>query len=178
MSKTKAMPLRIATFAILTAVVFLLTFLVRIPVAPTKGYLNLGDVAIYFIAYAFGPFTAFIAGGLGTAITDLVAGYSQWAPISLFAHGLQGLFVGLLYKALAKKENAGATAVSLALGFLAGTVIMAGLYFLTAGFMYGFGAAVAEIPGNILQNVAGIVVGYPLALTIRRAFPPVTKYNW
>jgi len=162
---------KIASLAILIAVTTVFTYIIRIPIAPTRGYINFGDVAIFFTAITFGPITAFLAGGLGTALADLFAGYAQWAPITFFAHGLQGLLIGLI---LRKKINI----TGLILSFLAATIIMAGIYYTTAGFMYGFGPALAEIPGNILQNVAGVAVGVPLAAAVRKAYPPILNYKW
>jgi len=97
--------LRIAMAAVLTAVTVVFTFMVRIPIAPTRGYINLGDVAIYFTAFTFGPITALIAGGVGTALADLLAGYGQWAPISLVIHGAQGLTAGLIIRGAVKNRR-------------------------------------------------------------------------
>ncbi len=179
---------RIATLAILIAVTALFTYVIRIPVAPTRGYINFGDVAIFFTAILFGPITAFITGGVGTALADLLAGYAQWAPFSFLAHGLQGLGIGLIIKA-ARKMRTGTRRekeelpqkpgfVSLLLAFVVGTLIMGGIYFLTGGVMVGFAAAAAEIPGNILQNLVGILIGTPLALAVWKAYPPIRYYIW
>ncbi len=188
---------RIATLAILIAVTALFTYVIRIPVAPTRGYINFGDVAIFFTAIIFGPITALITGGLGTALADLLAGYAQWAPFTFLAHGLQGLGIGLVIKAARKVglKTSGETGaggnnrqaasvpqkpgfVPLLLAFVIGTLIMGGIYFLTGGIMVGFAAAATEIPGNILQNVAGILVGTPLALAVWKAYPPIRYYTW
>jgi len=193
---------RIATLAILIAVTALFTYIIRIPVAPTRGYINFGDVSIYFTALIFGPFTAFITGGVGTAIADLISGYSQWAPFTFLAHGLQGLMIGLVVRAgrrlsRAPKDHGEGTAekitgtsaetsppprrpgiLILLLAFLGGTIVMGGIYFLTGGVMVGFAAAAAEVPGNILQNVAGVLVGTPLALAVWKAYPPIRFYTW
>lgn len=180
---------RIATLAILIAVTALFTYVVRIPVAPTRGYINFGDVAIFFTAIIFGPITALITGGVGTALADLLAGYAQWAPFTFLAHGLQGLGIGLVIKAGRRISGAAAAReqqsypqkpgiISLLLAFLVGTLIMGGIYFLTGGVMVGFAAAATEIPGNILQNVAGILVGTPLALAVWKAYPPIRYYTW
>ena len=88
--------LKVAVVAVLTAVVVVFTLVVRIPTA--KGYLNLCDVAIVFIAFTFGPWSAFIAAGLGTAIADLISGYAQWAPISFVVHGIEGFLVALIVR--------------------------------------------------------------------------------
>lgn len=179
---------RIATLAILIAVTALFTYVVRIPVAPTRGYINFGDVAIFFTAILFGPLTAFITGGVGTALADLLAGYAQWAPFSFLAHGLQGLGIGLVIKAARKMRTHSDSEqdelpqkpgfVSLLIAFVVGTLIMGGIYFLTGGIMVGFAAAAAEIPGNILQNLVGILIGTPLALAVWKAYPPIRHYIW
>jgi uncharacterized membrane protein len=202
---------RIATFAILITVTEIFTYMVRIPIAPTRGYVNFGDVAIYFTAILFGPFTAFITGGLGTAIADLLSGYAHWAPFTFLAHGLQGLFIGLIIKAdsslrlkrletpvqgqegvqspeAAQQKQAGQkngktaqrrpALLTLVIAFLAGTLTMGGIYFLTGGMMVGFAAAATEIPGNILQNLVGVLVGTPLALAVWKAYPPIRQSAW
>jgi uncharacterized membrane protein len=168
---------RIASIAVLTAITTVFTMIIRVPVTPTRGYINLGDVAIFFTALTFGPFTALAAGGLGTALADVLGGYAQWAPITFFAHGVQGLLIGLVFK-LVKKENPVQFIMSLFLSFLIGTIIMAGTYFLTGGLMYGFGAAAAEVPGNLIQNIAGMLLGAPLYFAVRKAYPPVTGLTW
>lgn len=171
------MAYRIASIAILTAVTTVCTLIVRVPITPTRGYINLADVAIFFTAFTFGPVTALLAGGLGTALADILGGYAQWAPITFFAHGIQGLLIGLLVKAPGASHKLNLY-LSLLLAFIAGTLFMAGTYFLSAGLMYGFGAAVTEIPGNLIQNVAGILMGYPLYLAVQKAYPPVLAHRW
>ncbi len=169
---------RIASIAVLTALTTVCTMIVRVPITPTRGYINLGDVAIFFTALTFGPFTALAAGGLGTALADILGGYAQWAPITFFAHGVQGLLIGLIFFRIRETEAKGKLIPALILSFLAGTVIMAGTYFVTGGLMYGFGAAATEIPGNIIQNVAGILVGYPLYRAVKKAYPPIAGFRW
>ena len=120
---------RIASIAIMTAVTMVFTYVVRIPIAPTRGYINLGDVAVFFTAFTFGPFTALISGGLGPAIADIVAGYSQWAPITFAAHGLQGFTAALIIKALADRK------IAVPAAGVAGMIAMVGLY-LAGGTLY------------------------------------------
>jgi len=166
---------RIATLAVLTAVTAVFTLVIRIPIAPTRGYLNLGDVAIYFCAFSFGPFTALAAGGLGTALADLLSGYAQFAPISLLVHGLQGLVAGLI----ASSGRGGRAETPLwLLAVCAGTLIMCSGYLAAESLLFGFGAALVELPGNLLQNLAGALAGIPLALAVRRAYPPIREFRW
>jgi len=185
---------RIVSISVLTAVTAVFTLLIRIPIAPTRGYINLGDVAIFFTAFTFGPITAMISGGLGTAIADLLSGYAQWAPISLVIHGLQGLAAGLIvrkhlikFQRIQFQQNSDNAAefdeyrekgvrkmlINLTAG-LVGTIIMVGLYFLSGAALYGIGPAAIEVPGNIIQCTVGFIGGYMLTRAVVKAYPPVS----
>jgi uncharacterized membrane protein len=170
--------LRIATIAVLTAVTAVFTYLVRIPIAPTRGYLNLGDVAIYFSAFTLGPFTALLAGGLGTGLADLIAGYPQWIPISMLVHGLQGLLAALVAVMPLKPRGRWPFPPAWLAAGGVGTLVMCAGYFIAGAVMFGAGAALVELPGNLLQNVAGLVAGIPLSLAVRKAYPPVAELRW
>ena len=95
-----------------------------------------------------------IAGGVGAAIADLLGGYAQYALLTLLAHGLQGVVAGLLGRR--------GTLVVLLLGWVAGTVAMAGVYLLGEALVLqiGWANALAEAPFNLIQNLAGGLVGY------------------
>ena len=170
--------LRIATIAVLTAVTAVFTYLVRIPIAPTRGYLNLGDVAIYFSAFTIGPFTALLAGGLGTGLADLIAGYPQWIPISMLVHGLQGLLAALVAVVPLKPRGRWPFPPAWLAAGGVGTLVMCAGYFIAGAVMFGAGAALVELPGNLLQNVAGLAAGIPLSLAVRKAYPPVAELRW
>jgi uncharacterized membrane protein len=163
---------RIASIAILAAVTTVLTRVVQIPL-PARGYINLGDVAIVFSALTLGPFSAALAGGLGTALADILSGpYAFWAPISLIVHGLQGLLIGLIVQV--RPRNI----LLQCLGGIVGMIIMAGGYLLAGVFLEGAGPALTEVPGNIIQGGAGVVLGILVAAAVIRAYPPVRQWKW
>jgi energy-coupling factor transport system substrate-specific component len=159
----------IAVTAIMIAVVAVFTRFIVVPIG--TGYFNFSDVAIYFAAFAFGPWVGLVAGGVGAALADISLGYSQFAILTFFAHGLEGLVAGYLGR--------GNDRLRMLLGWLAGTIVMVGLYFLgeaTVPAMWGgLPQALTEWPFNLLQNVAGGIVGIPLVLAVRRAYPPITQ---
>lgn len=163
--------LKVAVVAVLTAVVVVFTLVVRIPT--TKGYLNLCDVAICFIAFTFGPISAFIAAGLGTAIADLVSGYAQWAPISFVVHGVEGLLIALI---VSKKP------LTIIRTFFAAIVciltVSLGYFVLSALFISTPAVAAAEIPPNMIQAGVGVVFGLALSKAVKRAYPPVSALSW
>jgi uncharacterized membrane protein len=178
-STIKSLSARIALAAVMTAVAAVFTLLIRIPFAPTRGYINLCDAAVYFAAFTFGPVTAFISGGLGPAIADIISGYAQWAPITFLAHGLQGLTAGLVAWQFFKKTGKGFSLSSpgLYLGWLTGTLVMISLYFGGGLILAGLSAA-AEIPMNLIQNLAGLLAGSALSQAVQKAYPPVINYRW
>ncbi len=163
---------RVASIAVLAAVTTVLTRLVQIPTT-ASNYINLGDVIIVFTALIFGPFSAALAGGVGTALADLLSGpFAFWAPISLVVHGLQGLLIGLIVRA--RPSN---VPLAIAAGAV-GIVIMAGGYFVAGGFITGFGPSLTAIPLNCLQGGVGVVLGLLVAATVERAYPPVRQWKW
>ena len=168
-----------ATLAILTAVTAVFTILIRIPIPATKGYFNFSDVAVFFAAFSFGPITAAVAGGLGTALADIISGYAQWAPISLFAHGVEGLLAALIVRAARRSEGQSSlVAVGWWIaGGIAGSIWMIGAY-LGGGYLLAGAGALAEVGFNVVQCGVGITVGVVLTLSIRRAYPPVRAYSW
>jgi uncharacterized membrane protein len=168
MQRTGINPRTLAVTAVMTAVVFVLTGLVRVP-TPARGYIHLGDAAIFFSAFAFGPWVGAVAGGLGTGLADVAGGYPQWAVFSLLIHGAQGWVVGW---ASEKWPGLAGLVVSAIVG---GVVVVAG--YLGAGILLmGTAAALGELPMNILQVGTGAVIGILLFLAVRRAYPPIA--NW
>lgn len=168
--------MRAREIALTAVMIALVAVVVRFipPVPIGQGYFNFSDTAIYFAAFTFGPLTGFLAGGVGAALADLSLGYAAFAPLTFIAHGLQGLVAGHLGR--------GGDWRRMLLGWAAGTITMAGLYFLGEyfGAALGWGGppqAVSELPFNLLQNVAGAIVSIPLVVAVRRAYPPLNRYT-
>lgn len=160
---------RIAIVAVMIAAVAVFTRFIVIPIG--TGFFNFSDVAIYFAAFAFGPWVGLAAGGVGAALADISLGYSQFAILTFFAHGLEGLVAGYLGKDQPLSR--------MLLAWAAGTIVMVGLYFIgeyaVPALWGGPPQALTEWPFNIVQNVAGGIVGIPLVVAVRRAYPPITR---
>lgn len=176
--KKNSSALRIALLAVLTAVVVVFTIIIKIP-TPTKGYLNLADLAICFIAFTFSPLTAFIAGGLGTALADIISGYPQWAPISFVVHGLEGLVVAMIVKRSSEAISNGeaVSKIRILLAMIICIIIVTGGYFILSATIMGIGfeAALAGVVGNTFQSGIGVVAGYALSKAVVKAYPPVQE---
>lgn len=147
--------------AIMTALIAIGTMIVQIPTPATKGYINVGDSFIFLAAAIFGPALGFVTGGLGSGLADLLSGYAYWAPWTFIIKGLEGLVVALIFK---KYNNIYLKAVSL----IAGAVWMVLGYYIAGGIMYGFKASLADVPGNVIQGIASIIIGSILINVISR----------
>lgn len=164
--------LRIALLAVMTALVTVFTIIPKIYTPVVEGYISLCDVVICFAAYLFGPWVGAIAGGVGTALADLLSGFALWAPFSLLIHGLQALAIGLI--ARKKKDEMMPSLVRMILGGLVGIIIMVGGYYLAAALLYGFVPALTEIPFNLIQSSVGVVLGIVVSKAVARSYPPIT----
>ena len=159
----------ITIMAVMIAVIAVLTFAVQFPIPATGGYIHFGDVAVYFASFAFGPVVGLVGGGVGCAVADVLSGYASWAPLTLVAHGLQGLIAGYFGK--------GKGLTHMLIGWGLGSVALIATYFLGEWFFYGlgYGGALAEIGPNFIQEIVGGLIGIPLVLAVRRAYPPVDR---
>ena len=102
----------------------------------------------------------FIVGGFGSAMADLLSGYTHYVPITFVVKGLEGLIAAsLLETKIGKDKPIVATAIA--------GVFMAFGYFVPEVFMYGK-AAVASIPGNILQGLVGAITSVVLYTALKR----------
>ncbi|MBI4277203.1 MAG: ECF transporter S component [Armatimonadetes bacterium] len=156
-------PRKLALGGLCLALVTVATMVLRIPIPATQGYFNLGDALIYTTALLFGPRFGLVAGGLGSALADVLGGYQQFAIATLIIKGLEGYVAGTLGRE--KTQTAARAAACLA----GGAVMVAG-YFLAEAFALGLGvaAAAAEIPANVVQVVAGTIIALLLTRALRR----------
>ena len=164
---------KLAFTGIFIALVFALTIVVRVP-SPTGGYINIGDAAVLTAGIILGPVYGAIAAGLGSAISDIVAGAAIYAPGTLIIKALMALVVGLFYK---KCKSNGRLIVLLILSEL---IMVAGYFLYDALVLYLTGgenvflASLEEIVGNSLQGAIGVIG----AIMLRRLFEDIlTKMN-
>lgn len=164
---------QIVLSGVMIALVAVFTLAIRVPFPLTQGYFNFSDVGVFLAAFAFGPWMGLIAGGVGTALADIAGGYLIYAPLTLVAHGLQGLVAG----AVARRDD---SVLSMTVGWGLGAAVMVSGYFLGEAFVLrmGVGAAAAEaVAINIPQVVVGGLVAVPLVAAVRRGYPPILRWG-
>ena len=151
---------QMTTLSLLIAFNIALSYIVKIPVPATNGFVNLVEAGIFLAALGGGARSGLIVGGASGLLLDLLAGYPQWMIFSLVIHGLEGWLVGLI----GAKKGYWQQAIALLIGAL---VMIVG-YVLAGAVLYNWAAGVASIPGNIAQNVMGVIVVLILLPIVKR----------
>lgn len=165
MTNNKNMTKRITFTALFMALnIALSSFGVPVP----GGHFYLNDVVICTAAILLDPVDAFIVGGIGAFIGDMIF-YPVPMFVSLATHGLQAVVISLCTrKILPNKKMAGAIT-----GVILGAIIMVVGYSLGRAFIYSTPEyAILKLPYQILQAgigaVAGVLICYPFG--IKRVF--------
>lgn len=144
--------------AMLAAFTCAATMVIRIP-TPTGGYVNLGDTLVLLSAVLLGPVYGMIAGGIGSALSDFLAGYMLWVPATLIIKGLMAYSAGYLYRKNGRIVPG---------GIIAECIMVLGYFTFEALLVQQGWAAAAGIPGNIVQAVFGLVAASVLIRTLRK----------
>lgn len=161
-----------ALFAALTCVA---TLVIHIPTI--AGYTNLGDGMVLLGAFLLGPLYGGLAGGLGSALADLISGYTWYVPGSFLIKGLVGVFAGLLVRGSLQKHGR-ATLPALILAAVPAELFMAAGYFGYKALILGKPAGALEsVPGNLMQALAGCIISILLYRLLIRV-PEVRERSW
>ena len=159
-------PREVALTAVMTAATAAVTMVLSIPFPPTRGYFNLGDAMVMLAGLLFGARLGGVAGGVGSAISDILLGYAYFSPLTLFIKGTEGFLTGLI-------GNNRRFSFKVA-GVVAGGIVMLVGYFSVETPLYGMGAALAELVTiNSLQVLSGAVVSLLLCQAILKAYPDI-----
>ena len=127
--------------AVFAAVTCILTFIVPFTIPTTQGYINLGDIGVMISGLLFGPIIGGIAGGFGSALTDIFLA-PQYALATLIIKGLEGFIVGLISN---PRKNYLKINYKDFIGVITGGIIMVVGYFIAEIILYGFPSALFEL---------------------------------
>ena len=88
----------IAQTALMAALVFVATYLIKIPNPATGGYSHMGDCMIFLGVVLLGRRNGAIAAALGGALSDLLAGAAVWILPTLIIKFIMALIMGYIIK--------------------------------------------------------------------------------
>jgi len=167
-SKSKQKTFDLIITSMLVALVFVSTVFINIklPITANGGLVHLGTAMLFIASILFGPKKGALAGAIGMGLFDLMGGWALWAPITILARGLQGYIVGKIAWANGRKGNSTAfniTATIVSIPF------MVAIYYIGEGILYAnWIAPLASIPGDLVQNVLGIIIAVPVCIVLKK----------
>lgn len=161
--------------AMLAALCAVATF-IHVPVSATGGYVNLGDAVVVLSGCVLGPAYGFAAGGIGSALADIILSYTHYAPITFVVKGLMAMVFAFVLKAFCK--NGKQTVPATVFACLVAEIIMVGGYYICEAMLlgYGFAGALAAVPSNAVQGVFGIIIGTFLCKVVPGVFKKFRLY--
>ncbi len=146
--------------SMLAALIFVFTYLIKIPINANGAYMNIGDSVIYCSGLLVGAPWAAAAAGIGSALADLMLGFPVYAPATLVIKGIMGLVCALLMI----KGKFGWFVLSSILG---GAIMVVG-YGLFEWIVFGWTYAAGTIVFNLIQWAAGVAGALALYYFVRR----------
>lgn len=151
--------IKLVTAALMAALTCSATYAIHIP--SPAGYVHPGDGFVLLSGIILGPIYGSLAGGIGSLLADLIAGYPQYALATLVIKALTAALASFVYR----KEKLSYVILAGAVG----SFIVTPGYFIYDSFLYGFAIALEQLPLNGIQNLLGIAVStllFPLIINI------------
>lgn len=155
--------------ALSIALVCITTMWPQIPIP--LGYMHLGNTLILLVAFYFGPVTGLLAGGVGSALADLLTGYAMWCLPTLIIKGIMGFAIGFIAHKNGRIESV--KKMSTVIGSIVGIVVMIVGYFIGGSILYGsIAVGATQIPGLTFEGVLGMAIFFILAFSMEKAKVP------
>ncbi|MCD8018598.1 MAG: ECF transporter S component [Clostridiales bacterium] len=152
--------------ALMTAVICIMTMVIQIPIP--LGYAHLGDAFILLTVAFLGRREGVWAGGIGSALADLLTGYTQWVIPTFFIKAILALIAGMIM--FDCKGNFRLFSPRNVLAAVLGMAWMVIGYVAVGAVLYGSVAAgLASGPGLIVKAIFNIAVYFVVAGVFEKA---------
>ena len=152
--------------SVFIALTCIATMVIQIP-SPMSGYVNLGDCMVLLSGWLLGPWYGACAAGIGSALADILTGYTYYAPATFLIKATMALVAGYILQKTHKKS---ASIIPQLTSAVLAEIIMVAGYFFYAAILLGNGfAAASSIPGNIMQGVFGTAAAVLLAQCLEKS---------
>ena len=152
--------------ALMTALVFVATYLPHIPIP--LGYAHLGDAVIFLLALLVPRRSALFAACIGSALADLLGGFALWIVPTLI---IKFVMAEIVYR-IGRRGRELAPNASVIAALLLSSLWMAIAYTLAGAILYAsLPAALASSPGLLMEGVVNSVIAFFLLPLLRERFP-------
>ena len=154
---------RLVLGALFAALACVATLVSRIP--SPFGYANLGDCIVLLGAFLLGPVIGGVAGGVGSALADVIGGYFLYAPATFVIKAAVALVAGFS----ARRAVARGSLPGVVLSSVLGELCMVIGYFGFNALILGNGwAAAGAVAADGVQGAVGVVLGSVLFFALSR----------
>lgn len=152
--------------ALMTALVFVATYLPHIPIP--LGYAHLGDAVIFLLAFLAPRRTALFAACIGSALADLLGGFVLWIVPTLVIKFVMAEIVCRI----GRRGNEIAPRSSIIVALFLASLWMAAAYTLAGAVLYAsLPAALASAPGLLMEGAVNSIITFLLLPVLRERFP-------
>ena len=164
--KSKMNTFSLCSGALMAAVICIMTMIVQIPIP--LGYAHLGDAFILLTVAFLGKREGVWAGGIGSAMADLMTGYTQWVLPTLLIKSIMGFAIG--YLAWGKEKKLHMASVRTLIASIAGVAVMIAGYTIAGAVMNGsIYTGLLQVPGLTLEGIIGMAIFYVIGFVLERA---------
>lgn len=161
----KRKTISLVQIGLMSAIVYIATAIIYIPSITGKGVIHLGDSAVLISAILLGRKKGAISSAIGMSLFDILSSYTIWSPFTFVIKGLMAYIAATIaYRGNFQGKNL----LNNIFGCILASIVMIIGYFFTGWILYGFPAAVAGIPGNIAQALAGTIIAVPLSMVLKK----------
>lgn len=156
---------RLCLAAMAAALVCISTLFFKVPIP--LGYAHLGNGFILFgCSLLGGPYGIFI-GGFGSAMADLLGGYSEWIIPTLIIKGTMGYAIGKIANPTGEVFHLFTIRTFIASAVGIGVMVVG--YFLGGMLLSGsLAAGIAQLPGLVSEGIVGIILFYIMGAAFNR----------
>ncbi len=151
---------RLAAAGVLAAAIMLLTMFASIPLPGGHGYINMGDAGVLLSAYVLGGGWGFLCAGVASALSDVLLGWSVYAPASFLIKGCVAMLAGFCFSRCRAKGRSFFV-------YPAALIVPVG-YGLYETALYGLAAAIVNFPLNLVQCLVGAAVAQGLIAALSK----------
>ncbi|MGB4439341.1 MAG: ECF transporter S component, partial [Sedimentibacter sp.] len=128
--------------SLFAALIYVATFIIKVPSVVTNGYTHLGDGFIFIAVILLGRKNGAWAGSIGAALADLIGGYSFYALPTFIIKGIMALIMGTVIKRMPNMKY------KWIVGAVLGSIWQIFAYYVVGSLMVGnFITTLSEIPG-------------------------------
>ena len=156
----------LTTAAIMSAFVFIATFVPKIPIP--LGYAHLGDAAIFIVVMIFGRKIGIISASVGSALADLISGFPIWIVPTIF---IKWIMAEIFARVAQFNDKKSIYSWKMLVAMVIACLFMTIGYTLSGAVLYdGLAVASTMIPGLLLKSLVNIIATIVIGSAINHSF--------